>query len=77
MAALPRKNIFISKELDDRLRYHAYKEHVSEAEVGRRALDLYLSLAEDDGVFDKAIAFAEKKEVSLAEVIAAALRKVL
>ncbi len=74
--ALPRKNIFITKELDERLRYHAYKEHISEAEVGRRALDLYLILAESD-IFDTALAYAEEKEVRLADVIEQALRRML
>ena len=60
----PRKNLFLTDELADGLRKAAFRNNISESEVGRRALELYLNIL-DTPPFDAAAKLAYEKRVPI------------
>ena len=72
----PRKNLFLSDELEEMLRTYAHDNRISESEVGRQAFDLFLNLAPTDE-YKSALDFAERKDVHISLVIEQMLRKMI
>lgn len=71
---MPRKNVYINQSTADMLEIHAKTFNLSESEIVRRALNLYLLIA-PYGAYKAAEKFAKEKDVGVEAVILATLSR--
>ena len=70
----PRKNVYLDDGVEDKLKDFSHSRRISESETCRRALNLYLELA-NTPEFDAAQALADAKSVFVDVVLVQALRR--